>query len=544
MKWIDNAKISAKLATMALVPSFAMLLIGGVTLHLLGQVNAGVDRIYLDRVVPLKELKGIADDYAVDVIDAVNKANAGRFTAQEALNRVEEAQSLIRERWSAYLKSDLTADEMRLVDEARKLFDDADAMIQRLVVHLRGKQGRISGQLNDFDGPLYAVIDPISDKLTELVDLQLSVAHDESEYAHGIYRQSMLLFGLLSGGAILVVVLLGWVFYRSITGQLGHLHAAMQQILHQSDLSQATSLDIPNEIGDIAKDFDRMVDRLRGLVERVGGSAVTLSGSAQQMADSLQEARETAHRQNQETDQVATAMHEMTATAVEVAANTASAAESAERSKDLAGQGRESVQDTIDSMSVTVEHIGAVAETIVALETHAGTIGKILDVIQGVTAQTNLLALNAAIEAARAGEQGRGFAVVADEVRTLARRTQASALEIEDMVVQLQSTTHQAGEQMARSRDSAESSMEAATKAGRSLEEITEAVDAITATMTQIASAAEEQTAVASEISKGVVAISDAAHQSSAGMTQLESAGQALERLADELRGEATGFRT
>jgi methyl-accepting chemotaxis protein len=542
MKWLDHARISTKLVLLALVPSVAMLLIGLVAVDLLRQVHDGVDRIYLDRVVPLQDLKSIADDYAVFIIDAVNKANAERFTAEQALQSIREAQERIHTHWNAYLQTQLTAEEQRLVDHAQQRFTQADAVIGTLVARLQGMRGLIKNRLDDFDGPLYDQIDPVSQKITELVNLQLDVARQERETSHTLYATSLRAFAGLAGAAILLVSLLGWLDYRSILAQLGTLQRAVTQIIAQSNLSLGVTLEVPNEIGDLARDFDRMVEQLRGLVERINHSALTLSVATDQMSGNLVVAREVAQRQSSETEQVATAMQEMTASAEEVAQNTASAADSAQHTKTLADQGQGAVAETIGAMTTLAKEIAAAAETIQALEQDALTIGQVLDVIQGVARQTNLLALNAAIEAARAGEQGRGFAVVAAEVRTLAQRTQSSAQEIDGMVTHLQQLAQRAGEEMVSSQRSANAAVVTARHAGHALESITVAVAHISATMIDIASAAEEQTAVTNEITRGVVAISDATHQGSAGMTQLDAAGQQLTRLAHELTAQAGRF--
>ncbi len=539
MNLIDRTKVSTKLALLALLPITSMLLIALLAANLLHQVHEGVDRIYLDRVVPLQDLKTIADDYAVLVIDAVNKANAGRFTAEQALQSVNEAQARIRARWSTYLQNHLTAEERVLADQAQERFTQADAMIERLVERLQGMSGSVANRLTDFDGPLYDQIDPISETISELVSLQLRVAGEERESSLALYETARLWFAGLAVVTLLGVVLLGWVSYRSIVGQLKTLQHAMTRIVEHSDLTARTTLGTPNEIGDIARDFDHMVARLRELVGRINGSAMTLSAATGQMSDSLIQAREVAQHQATETEQVATAMQEMTASAEEVARNTSFAAEAARQTKVLADQGQGAVAATVNAMSALSEDIAAAAETIQSLEQDALSIGAVLDVIQGVSEQTNLLALNAAIEAARAGEQGRGFAVVAAEVRTLAQRTQVSAQEIAAMVTDLQQRSRQAGGEMARSQQSATTT---ATQAGQALTAITTAVNGISESMIQIASAAEEQTAVANEINQGVVAISDANHQGSAGMIQLEAAGHQLTRLAGDLKDQAGHF--
>jgi len=542
MQWIHHAKMGTKITLLALLPSLAMLLIGVISVSLLREVNQGIDRIYLDRVIPLEQLKSVADEYAVRVIDAVNKANAGRFTAEQTQAAVQLAQKRINQQWQAYLQTQLTTDEQLLVDRASTRFAAANSIIERLLARLRSQQGSLAGQLSAFDGPLYDQIDPISETITELVDLQLRVAKQEREQAQITYYNALTIFIGLAITAIALVILLGWGFYRSIIGQFRKLQTAMVQILKQSNLSVRVNLTVRNEIGELAQDFDRMVEWLRMLVEQINSSSMTLAAATGQMSDGLMEARGSAQRQLSETEQVAAAMHEMTASAEEVARNTADAATAAQQAKTLADQGQEAVTDTVSATTTLVENVTHASDTIRSLEQDMLGIGKVLDVIQSVTEQTNLLALNAAIEAARAGEAGRGFAVVADEVRTLAQRTHASAREIEAMVAQLQQSSRRAGTVIVQSQQSAQTAMNAANKAGQALESITDAIGGISASMLQIASAAEEQTAVANEINQGVIAISDATHRGNTGLVHLETASVKLTQLAIELRGHAERF--
>jgi methyl-accepting chemotaxis protein len=542
MQWIYNAKISTKIILLALIPSFTMLLIGVSSAGLLREVNRGVDRIYLDRVVPLEQLKTVADEYAVRVIDAVNKANAGRLTAEQARAEVQHAQESINQRWQAYLQTKLTAEEQQLTEQAKTRFLTANSMITQLLTLLRSQHGVIAGQLPEFDGPLYDHIDPITETINALVQLQLRVAGEERTQAQRTYFNSLMLSFSLAAAAILLVVVLGVTFYRSIIGQFNQLHAAMTRILQCSDLSVQVNLMARNEIGEIARDFDRMMEWLRALVVHVNDSALTLATATGQMTTSLIETRSGAQQQLTETEQVAAAMHEMTASAAEIAQNTSDAATSALHAKQLAEQGQTAVTETVGATTTLAANVASASETIRSLEQDMLGIGKVLEVIRSVTEQTNLLALNAAIEAARAGEAGRGFAVVADEVRTLAQRTHASAQEIETMVGQLQLSSRQAAAAMAHSQRGTEAAMTAAGAAGQALDAITASIGGISAAMLQIASAAEEQTAVATEINQGVIAISDATHRGTVGMGHLENAGMQLTHLAKTLREYAGQF--
>jgi len=249
------------------------------------------------------------------------------------------------------------------------------------------------------------------------------------------------------------------------------------------------------------------------------------------------------HQQQSEVNQVATAMNEMSATVQEVASNASHAAQAAQDASEQAGEGLKVVDHTISSINNLANAVEEASGVINQLESDTDNIGVVLEVIRGISEQTNLLALNAAIEAARAGEQGRGFAVVADEVRTLASRTQESTLEIRSMIESLQSGSTQAVEVMTKGKEQAAISVGHAQKAGESLNGITQAVSSISDMNTQIATAAEEQTAVAEEINQNIVNISQLGEQAVSGAQQTSDASEELARLSNELQMMVGQFR-
>ncbi|NIA02649.1 MAG: methyl-accepting chemotaxis protein, partial [Planctomycetia bacterium] len=252
---------------------------------------------------------------------------------------------------------------------------------------------------------------------------------------------------------------------------------------------------------------------------------------------------ENVDKQQAETGQVATAMNEMTTTVQEVACNATQTAEAANKANTETDSGRQIVTKTIESITELASEVETAAITIQQLESDSENIDSVVDVIRGISEQTNLLALNAAIEAARAGEQGRGFAVVADEVRTLASRTQESTLEIQSMIESLQTGAARAVEVMEQGRNKAQGSVENAARAGESLNVITSTVATISDMNTQIASAAEEQTAVAEEINRNIANISLLGDQTSEGARQTAASSEEMAQLAVQLQGLVGQFK-
>ena len=279
------------------------------------------------------------------------------------------------------------------------------------------------------------------------------------------------------------------------------------------------------------------------VVQSIKANASQLAAAAEELSTITEQSSQGVVRQQSETQQVATAMNEMSATVQEVANNAANAANAATEADDQAKNGYQVVSETLTTINSLAEEVQRTSDVIEKLKGDSLSIGAVLDVIRDIAEQTNLLALNAAIEAARAGEQGRGFAVVADEVRTLASRTQQSTQEINEMIEQLQTGANQAVSVMEQGRAKAEVTVEQAAKAGEALETITRVVDNIKAMNMQIASAAEEQSSTAEEINRNIVNISEVADETSNGAQQTANASDDLARLAVDLQEKVGRFQ-
>ncbi|KJZ40578.1 chemotaxis protein [Pseudomonas fluorescens] len=344
----------------------------------------------------------------------------------------------------------------------------------------------------------------------------------------------MAMVGLLIAGIGLLVI---WLVGHGIARPLKQMVAMLDDIAQgEGDLTRRLTSDRADELGSIAKGFNTFLAKLQVMITQVVTSVQSVSDSSEHTADIAIRTNIGVHKQMAEIDQVATAVHEMTATAQDVARNATQAAQAASHADQAAAQGMQIVRDTSNSIGVLAIEIGKAVGVVQTLAKDSENINAILTAIRGIAEQTNLLALNAAIEAARAGEQGRGFAVVADEVRNLAQKTQKATEEIQTMIQQLQQGTRDVVRVMEDSQNRTDESVQQAAKAAEALETITQAVSVINDMNTQIASAAEEQSAVADDINRNVINIGQVANEVAGGADESSAASADLTKLAEQQR--------
>jgi methyl-accepting chemotaxis protein len=344
----------------------------------------------------------------------------------------------------------------------------------------------------------------------------------------------MAMVGLLIAGIGLLVI---WLVGHGIARPLKQMVAMLDDIAQgEGDLTRRLTSDRADELGSIAKGFNTFLAKLQAMITQVVTSVQSVSDSSEHTADIAIRTNIGVHKQMAEIDQVATAVHEMTATAQDVARNATQAAQAASHADQAAAQGMQIVRDTSNSIGVLAVEIGKAVGVVQTLAKDSENINAILTAIRGIAEQTNLLALNAAIEAARAGEQGRGFAVVADEVRNLAQKTQKATEEIQTMIQNLQQGTRDVVRVMEDSQNRTDESVQHAAKAAEALETITQAVSVINDMNTQIASAAEEQSAVADDINRNVINIGQVANEVAGGADESSAASADLTKLAEQQR--------
>ncbi|HHH36924.1 MAG TPA: HAMP domain-containing protein [Gammaproteobacteria bacterium] len=344
-------------------------------------------------------------------------------------------------------------------------------------------------------------------------------------------------------GITLLMGMVGWGIARHLGRPLAEMHAHIEAVARDSDLARRLPVRGHDEWSRMAQALNQMFEKFNGIVQKIMDETTQLTSAAETMSATAEHTRRDILRQQSETDQVATAIDEMSATVSEVARNTSSAAQAADQASREAAKGKEVIRQAMDYTDQVAGHVREAGAVVENLENKSRDIGAVLDVIRDIAEQTNLLALNAAIEAARAGEQGRGFAVVADEVRSLASRTQESTVEIQAMIEQLQGEARRAVQSMEQSHAIAGENTEHTRQAQAAFEAIAEMINEINDMNTQIASASEEQSAVSEEIHRNVVVISDVARQTSEGSGHITEASERVSNLAEALQGLVRQFR-
>ncbi len=354
------------------------------------------------------------------------------------------------------------------------------------------------------------------------------------------------MFGWFVGACLVAGIICGGGIYGLVHVVLLKRLKSISEIanaISQNDISHECTMQSHDMIGEIIDAFNQMAANLRNMIGQISGATTQLAAAAEETSTITDETSRGVKAQQAEIDSIASAMNEMTATVQEVARNAADASHAADKADSEAKSGALTATEAIGGIESLVNEVNAASKVIRNLEKESENIGSVLDVIRGIAEQTNLLALNAAIEAARAGEQGRGFAVVADEVRTLASRTQQSTQEIQDMIQRLQDGAVNAVKVMDGAQRKAQDSSDLVEKAAESLAMIAGSVSAINDMSTMIASAAEEQSAVAGEMQSNMNNIREVADRSAEGAQQTALASEELARLAAEQQALMSQFK-
>ncbi|MEB5933674.1 methyl-accepting chemotaxis protein [Pseudomonas mosselii] len=430
-------------------------------------------------------------------------------------------------------------DGLIVLPEERTLFDRYQ-VLERQYMTLQGQVVQLAtdGHVQDaavlVNGEMNQLADQMTATLNELIELNNHQANSATDLAEAVYNGAKVWVGVLLVIALSLTVVLALALTRSIVRPLGQ-SLKVAETVATGDLTPQITVQGDDEPARLLAALKSMQQSLRETIGRISDSASQLASASEELSAVTEDATRGLQQQSMEIEQAATAVNQMTAAVEEVASNAVATSEASRESDQIARRGREQVQATVTAIEALASGVAGNAEEVGQLAQQVHDISKVLDVIGSIAEQTNLLALNAAIEAARAGEAGRGFAVVADEVRALAHRTQTSTQEIEQMIVAIRSGAERAVQGMQHSDAQARSTLDGARAAGQALEAIAAAIGQINERNLVIASASEQQAQVAREVDRNLTTIRDLAHQSSAGAEETSAASQALSRLAVDL---------
>ncbi len=501
-----------------------------------------------------RAILGSSADKAAALLDQVQQAllQGGDITVFN--NAVDAAKLLQQARYQVRGYTYSGKDEYQAT--ALAAIDDALALIKALPAKVPAEHNdnlsAVSEALDAYRGAVLQVsaAQQASEKSlaemgqlgTRLLDLSAELTQSQTQIRDSETQHAKSTLGLATVLALLFGIIAAWAITRQIVVPLRQTLTAVDRIAG-GDLSHDLTEQRRDELGQLQRSMQRMTVSLRELIGGIGDGVTQIASAAEELSAVTEQTSAGVNNQKVETDQVATAMNEMAATVHEVARNAEEASEAAKMADNQAREGDRVVAEAIAQIERLAREVGNSSEAMGRLKAESDKIGSVLDVIKSVAEQTNLLALNAAIEAARAGEAGRGFAVVADEVRSLAQRTQQSTEEIEALIAGLQSGTQQVAAVMDNSRELTDNSVQLTRSAGVSLETITRTVSSIQAMNQQIAAAAEQQSAVAEEINRSVMNVRDVSDQTASASEETAASSVELARLGTHLQGLVARFR-
>jgi len=534
MNWLNDARLSTKLITSFFLCALITLAVGMLGVSGVSALSARLQAVFNNNLVSVantsqtktKAVGQTRDMYRLYVATA---GNAPQSVKDEFLASMKANQLASEKAFADYRKGNLAEDERVAGDQMARDWPVYQAMVQQYLALMAA--GDLENGRTLLLGDLQKAYRKVMDQLTIMID---SNDRQISEDAKAATLQEATAKTVLYSGiviAFIAALLLGMFISRLISRPIATAVDCAQRIA-QGDLTQHISSTSRDEAGQLLKALGDMQASLKTTIQQIASASEQLASAAEELTAVTDDGSRALIRQNDEIQQAATAVTEMTSAVEEVARNAVSTSQASQTTSSQASNGRDQARNAVQAINNATREITASTGLVGDLAGQVRDIGKVVDVIRGIAEQTNLLALNAAIEAARAGEQGRGFAVVADEVRALAARTQASTGEIESMIHAVQDRADGAVASMGKSQALVTETQSLARATGEALEQIADGISQINDRNLVIATASEEQAHVAREVDRNLVNIQDLSTQTAAGANQTNASSQELSNLA------------
>lgn len=538
-----NLSIKIKIMIILLVGCLSVTVVGFLGLYGMKKADDGIESLYktnMTNVMRLSQITGLMRDIRIQLLlslqhDPENPeiVKLHDHLLDQHLNAAEKHHEEIDAIWKEYISVPSTDEEKRLADDfaekKAKVFSEGLKPVRDAI--RAGKYHEATDITITKVNPLFKVA---NESMQKMLELEKQQAHKAQSDAESNFHSTMVLVVSAIVLSVLLSVVFGLMVIRSISSAAKALIDASDAMAH-GDLTHRVRLTSKDDLGTIGNSFDAMADSFSTIVSKIALTVADVTFSAAQVHNNSGEMAKGSDDVASQASTVATAGEEMAATSGDIARNCQMAADGARLVSDEAMKGSSIIQASIQVMGHISERVSATAATVDTLGQRSDQIGQIIGTIEDIADQTNLLALNAAIEAARAGEQGRGFAVVADEVRALAERTTKATREIGEMIKAIQSETKQAVSAMKEGVSEVERGTHEAGRSGDAMNSILEQINSLSMQVNQIATAAEEQTATTSEISKNILQITEISNQTSNNAHNSETEGSKLNMLAETL---------